>query len=98
MTGADPDRRTAPSVLPAIAMLVAGVFILTGFLLYQAIAERSALLITLGAQEQPLRQVQQLKVQLDAVATGTAKLAEQGDKGAKEVIDWLKSQGVSVRQ
>jgi hypothetical protein len=79
-------------------MLVASILIFACFLLYQSITERSALLIALGSQEQPLQQAQQAKAQLDALASATAALADQGDKGAKEIIDSLKSQGISVRQ
>jgi hypothetical protein len=79
-------------------LLTATVLILACFLLYQAIAERSSLLFALGAQEQPLQHAQQVRAQLDALATATAKLANDGDAGAKQIVDGLKAEGIAIRQ
>jgi hypothetical protein len=84
-------------LVTAVGLLIVAVLVLSGFLLYQAIADRRALLTTIGSQEQPLQQAQQIKTQLSALAAATAKLAEQGDSGAKQIINNMKSQGIRVQ-
>ena len=91
------DRSGPDALVQAVAVLALTLLVLAAFMVYQALAARNVLLITLGAQEQPLRQAAQVKTQLDTLASATAKLAEQGDKGAKEIIDGLKSQGITIR-
>jgi len=86
------------NLLSVVGILTAAVFVLAAFLLYQAIGERSALLATLEAQEQPLRQSQKAKEQFNALTTATAKLAEQGNQDAKTIMDGMKSQGISIQQ
>jgi hypothetical protein len=81
----------------AIGLLIVAVLALSGFLLYQSIADRNALLATIANQEQPLQQAQQIKTQLDAMAGGTAKLAAAGDAGAKQIIDQMKQQGIRIQ-
>ena len=98
MTLPEPSERRWPELFPAVAILTVALLILAGFVLYQGILERSVLLVTLGAQEQPLQQSQRLKEQLDALARGTAKLAEQGNRGAQEVVNLLKKQGITLHQ
>jgi hypothetical protein len=98
VTAPDPSDDRSPNLFPAVAILTVAIAILAGFVLYQGIAERSVLLVTLGAQEQPLQQSQRLKEQLDALARATAKLAEQGNRGAQEVVDLLKKQGITIHQ
>src|SRR2546423_10979188 len=91
------DSQSARTLLPSVLCTALTIVIFAGFFIYQSILERNALLITIGSQEQSLQQTQQVKAQLQALATGTAKLAEQGDAGAKEIIAALKAQGVNIR-
>ena len=92
------SRPSLTALLSAVFVLTVAVLILASFLLYQGFVERSSLLVTLGTQEQPLRETQQVKAQLDSLASATAKLADQGDPHAKQIIDTMKSQGITVRQ
>ena len=91
------DRTRPDTLLHAVALLALTLLVLASFMVYQALTARNTLLITIGAQEQPLRQAAQVKAQLGALAAATAKLADLGDKGAKEIIEGLKSQGITVR-
>lgn len=81
----------------AVALLIVAVLVLSSFLLFQAVADRRALLATITAQEQPLQQAQQIKSQLTSLAAGVAKLAGEGDIGAKEVIANMKTQGIRIQ-
>jgi len=79
-------------------LLTIAVLLLAGFFLYQTIDERDKLLTMMGAQEQPVQQARQIKQQLDALASATAKLADEGDVGAKQIIENMKSQGINVNR
>src|SRR4051812_13261389 len=98
MNSAPLDLRTLKALLIALLLATTAVLLSTGFSLYQGFVDRGSLLATLGSQEQPLRQVEQVKTQLSALAQATAKLADQGNQHAKEVIEALKSQGITIRQ
>jgi len=87
----------SPSLLPAVALLTLALWVLCGFLLYQAIVERNALTAAKSAQDQPLQQAQQVKAQLTALATATAKLAGQGHVGAKQIIEGMQREGITVK-
>lgn len=84
-------------LLSSVGLLTVAVLVLSGFLLYQSIADRNALLTTIRSQEQPLHQAQQVEAQLKGLAGATAKLAEQGDPGAKQIIEEMKRQGITIR-
>jgi len=88
-------RGASPS--PAVTLLTLTQLVLSGFLLYQAVVERNALTAAKAAQDQPLQQTQQVKAQLTALATATAKLAEQGNAGAKQIIEGMQREGITVK-
>ncbi len=67
------------------------------FLIYQSVDERSALLTTKAAQEQPLRQTEQVKTQLKGLASSTAQLANQGHAGAKQIVEAMEREGVTLK-
>jgi hypothetical protein len=50
-----------------------------------------------SAQEQPLDQARRIESQLDALASGTAELASQGNPNAAAVVATLQAQGVSIK-
>jgi hypothetical protein len=85
------------SLLPAVTLLTLTLLVLSGFLLYQAIVERNAFMAAKAAQDQPLQQTQQVKAQLSALATATAKLADQGSAGAKQIIEAMQREGITVK-
>src|SRR5438270_12372229 len=85
------------SLIPAIALLTLTICTLCGFLLYQAVGERHALMAAKAAQDQPLLQTEQVKGQLASWATATAKLAEQGNSGAKHGIEGMQREGITVK-
>ena len=69
------DQQSTRTPLLSLACLALAVLIFAGFFAYQSIVERNALLTTISSQEQPLQQANQVKAQLGALATATAKLA-----------------------
>ncbi len=60
-------------------------------------ASRTELSTARAAQDQPLEQARRIEAQLDALATGTAQLAAQGNANAAAIVATLKAQGVNIR-
>ena len=48
------------------------------------------------AQAQPLLQARRIEAQLDALASGSARLAEDGNANARAIVARLKASGVSI--
>lgn len=67
-----------------------------GFQTSQLLKEREDLKTLSGSQEALYANAQKMRVQLDALAAGTARLAQQGNESAQKVIGALKAQGISV--
>jgi hypothetical protein len=84
-------------LLPAVGLLTLALLTLVVFLLYQGIVDHYALVAARAAQDQPLQQTQQVKAQLSALSTATAKLAEQGNASAKQIIDAMQREGITVK-
>ena len=91
------DQSSTRTLLPSIVCLALAVLVFAVFFTYQSIREGNALLTTISSQEQPLQQANQIKAQVAALASETAKLAEQGNVGAKQIVEALKSQGIAVQ-
>ena len=90
-----PRITTSQTLLPVLLLSVS----LVGFFLFQTsvlIGDHRSLVITRGQQDKPLEQAEKLKAQLTGLASGTLKLAQQGDKNAQNIIDQLKKAGVNV--
>ena len=97
MTEQYQSEKRSLDLLPSVLLLAVAVLVLASFFLYEAISARSTLLIALESQEQPLQQTQQVKQQFNALASATAKLADEGDVGARQIIEAMKLQGITVR-
>ena len=75
---------------------VASLFVLMAFQVGEAIHDRGALSDLRSAQEPTVQEAIKLRQQLEALASGTAKLTAEGDEGAKTVVDQMKRQGVTL--
>jgi hypothetical protein len=85
----------AQMLLP-LSLVAFVVFLGTAFQTVQVFRERAFLHQTKMQQEKPLEEVRRVQAQLDALAVGTLKLANQGDKNAQAIIDRLKQIGITV--
>jgi hypothetical protein len=85
------------SLRSTVSWLIVALLVLCGYLLYQAISERRGLLNTLDAQEESLQRAEKMSAQFHGIIRDVARLAEQGDVGAKEIIENMQRQGVSTR-
>jgi hypothetical protein len=67
-----------------------------GFQTYQLVKERGNLKTLQTNQETMFNNAQKMRAQLDAIAAGTARLAQQGNANAAQVVNALKAKGISI--
>lgn len=84
------------STLLPVGLLALVVFISIAFQTTQVFRDRSMLHQIKAQQDKPLEEARRVNVQLTALAQGTLKLAQQGDKNAQGIIDRLKKAGVNI--
>jgi F0F1-type ATP synthase membrane subunit b/b' len=87
------DSVSLPVILVIVSLLV-----LMGFLTYEAVQDREALLDLQRAQEPTIQQAIKVRQQLETLAGGTTQLATEGDENAKAIVDEMKRQGVTLSQ
>jgi len=78
-------------------LIVAAAFVLwTGFQTVELMREHNALTATHDAQRQPLADAAKLRTSLDAVASATRHLADEGNPDAKLIVDELRKRGITI--
>jgi len=87
-----PMKLDVPVLLGTIALLA-----VVGLQTTALLMERGGLHDLRTSQDSPLEQGQKVRTQLDALAGGTAKLAQQGNAGAKAIVDDLQRQGIQIK-
>jgi hypothetical protein len=93
--GRDRDRVFGGLRLPII-LVVVSLFVLMAFETAEAVHDRGALADLRRSQEPTVQEAIKLRQQLESLASKTAKLAAEGDEGAKTVVDLMKRQGVNL--
>ena len=89
-------NEAAARVFVPVALLGVAILLWVGFQTTQLIRERHGLQTLHQGQEAQIQSSQKLRASLDAIASGTAKLAEQGNPNAKLIVDELKKRGVTI--
>jgi len=79
-----------------VVLGVVSLFVLMAFQTGMAIHDRGALAELRRAQEPTVQEAVKLRQQLEALAGQTAKLAADGDEGAKGVVEQMKGQGITL--
>ncbi|MDP9127136.1 MAG: hypothetical protein M3N08_02590 [Pseudomonadota bacterium] len=87
---------TASQILLPLSLVALVVFLGTAFQTTQVFRDRTTLHQVKAQQDKPLEDTRRLQAQLDALAVGTLKLADQGDKNAQAIIERLKKLGITV--
>ena len=59
--------------------------------------QREDLQLLHTSQERALEEGKKVRAQLDALAGGTARLADQGNPNARALVEKLKAQGISLK-
>lgn len=70
--------------------------IATGFSMMQSFEDRGSLRVAMNNLEGPLQQGQRVRVQVETIAKSVARLADQGNPNAREVIEALRRQGITI--
>ena len=88
----------------SIEKILVPVFLLSltmcGLMTFQTIEiinQKNALMEAEKQQEKPLDDVRKIQVQIDALALGTLKLAQQGNKNAQLIVSQLKDMGLVIK-
>jgi hypothetical protein len=67
-----------------------------GFQTSQLVKARTNLKTLQANQETMFNNAQKMRAQLDAIAAGTARLAERGNANAAQVVNALKAKGITI--
>ena len=67
-----------------------------GFQTWQLVAERQQLGQLRTGQDSPVDAATKLRASLDAMATGTAKLADAGNNNARTIVEELRKRGITI--
>jgi hypothetical protein len=89
------SNRTATPFVPLLLLLI-GLLVWSGAQMSQLFSERSTLRTMLSNQATPFAASQKLRVQLDAIASGTQRLADQGNQNARLVVEELRKRGITI--
>lgn len=87
---------TLSQVLLPIAILGFVVVVFLGFQLTQIMRDRGNMHSAMAQQQKPLEDAMHVQDQLNALAIGTQKLADKGDKDAKGIIERMNKLGIKV--
>lgn len=88
------DKMTVSRLLVPLAVMAGTMFLLFAFQMTQIMRDRDALHQTIGRQEKPLEESEKLNAQFGGLVVGTQKLAMEGNKSAKPIVERLKQIGV----
>src|ERR1700677_2559226 len=88
---------TIAQILLPVSLIGFVVFLMLAFEFTQIMRDRNAMRQAMTQQEKPLEDVQRVQTQLNALAIGTQKLADNGDSNAKGIIDRMNKLGITVK-
>lgn len=83
-------------VFVPLGLLTAAVVAWMGFQTYQLTSERRQLSALRLSQDPLIENATKLRASLDAVASGTSKLASDGNARARLIVDELRRRGVTI--
>lgn len=84
------------SVFAPLAVGMLAMLIWAGFQTSQMVRERGRLKQVYASQKTPLQAAQKMRTQMDVIASGTLKLASQGNANAKMIIQALADRGITI--
>jgi hypothetical protein len=90
------DREPDPPAL-ALWLIVAGWLLFLAFQTVVQTRELSSLLTLHANQEQTVVNAQRMREQLDALAAGTRRLADGGNRNAQAMVEELARRGVTIK-
>ncbi len=90
------NKITTAHVLVPLSLLAFVVFVLMAFQTTQIMHDRTTLTQDRAQQNKPLEDAHKVQSQLEALAFGTKKLAQGGNKSAAAIIANMEKAGISV--
>ena len=91
------SKSGGPSLALPVALLAIGFLVAIGFQTVQLMRDRGNLANVYAGQQNAVEQTLRLRNSVDAFAGETAALAQQGDGSAKQVVETLRSQNITIR-
>jgi hypothetical protein len=79
-----------------VTVLAVAFFLTVAFQAYELIAQHSNLVVARSGQDTPLEQAVQVREDAEALAGETAVLADKGNANAKQVVDYMRQQGIAL--
>lgn len=92
----EPNNQRVASPFVPLLLLMIGLLIWAGAQMFQMFSEHSTLKTLLSNQAAPYAASQKLRGQLDAIASGTQRLSDQGNKNARLVVEELRKRGITI--
>lgn len=89
------NENTVMHSLPLLLVIVALV-VWSAFQTVQLVKERQNIQTAQGNQEQVVANAKKMRAQLDALAAGTKRLADQGNANAQLIVQQLAKNGISI--
>ena len=94
---ANPNNSVSPcEILLPVALVAFVLFLSLGFQGIQVLRDRDALHQFISQQDKPLEDSRKIQAQVSALALGTKKLADSGDRNAIGIIERMQKLGVTV--
>jgi hypothetical protein len=84
------------SLFAPLAVGLLTMLIWAGFQTVQLVHEQGKLKQVYANQETPLQAAQKMRTKMDVIASGTLKLAIQGNANAKVIIQSLANRGITI--
>ena len=91
------NKSGGPSLVLPVALLSFAFLVAIGFQTVQLMRDHGNLANVYAGQEKAVQQTLHLRNSVDAFAGETATLAQQGDPQAKQVVETLRSQNITIR-
>jgi len=92
-----PDPRNGPSLAIPVALLSLAFLAAIGFQTVQSMRDHSDLANVYAGQENAVEQTLRLRNLVDGFAGEAATLAQEGNRPAKQLIETLRSQNITIR-
>ena len=81
----------------ALTTLAVAFFFTIAFQTYQLIHERANLEAAQAGQQTPLEQAVQMRQETEGLAGDVAELADKGNANAKQIVEGMRNQGITLR-
>jgi hypothetical protein len=81
----------------ALVTVIVAFFLTVAFQTYQLIREHSNLENAQTGQQNPLEQSVQMRQETEGLAGDIAALADKGNANAKQIVEGMRSQGITLR-